>query len=122
MAKGNVGSIVLDWLKGKKSDDSAEPVPLAMNAADVERERPELYLVDLRDLTAYRQGHIKGSHLIPYLELSKRVHEIPSGLVVITVDASERRARQAAKLLRQDGYAARYLKGGIGGWTGKLVK
>jgi rhodanese-related sulfurtransferase len=122
MTKGNVGSIVLDWLTGKKSGTGEVQIPLAMTADELDRERTGLYLVDLRDLTAYRKGHIKGAHLIPYLELRTRVHEIPLGVSVVTVDSSERRARQAAKLLRQDGYAARYLKGGLGGWTGKLVK
>lgn len=122
MAKGNIGPMVLDWLTGKKPGATQEQVPLAVNADEVERDRSGLYLVDLRNLTAYRQGHIKGAHLIPYLELRKRVHEIPAGMSVVTVDQSERRARQAAKLLRQDGYTARYLKGGLGSWTGKLVK
>jgi len=42
--------------------------------------------------------------------------------LIVTVDSSVRRGRQAAKLLNTEGFEARNLKGGIQAWTGKLVK
>ncbi|MCL5116844.1 MAG: rhodanese-like domain-containing protein [Firmicutes bacterium] len=113
---------MLDWLKGKpKAAREAEP-PVDMDFEELNDSPNPYYVVDLRDLTAYRQGHIKGSHLIPYMELTKRMHELPKNQMIVAVDASERRGRQAAKLLRTEGFRAHNLKGGIAGWTGKLVK
>lgn len=118
MARGRL----LDWLMPKRTPSGPPVDILASEIGEVGKTEAPWFLVDLRDMSAFRKGHIKGSHLIPYLELTRRMHEIPKNCMVVTVDTSERRGRQAAKLLRGDGYNARNLKGGIGGWPGKLVK
>lgn len=114
---------MLDWLKGKPKAEKAPETPLDVDATEFLNLDPKAcYLLDLRDLATFRQGHIKGAHQLPYVELNRRMHELPTNKVIVTVDTSERRGKQAAKLLKQSGLDARNLKGGMAGWTGKLVK
>lgn len=109
---------MLQFLKGKRD----QTVPLAISAEELSSRQREFYIVDLRDLSEFRQGHIKGAHLIPYLEFTKRTHELPTAGWLAIVDAKGGRARQTAKLLQQDGFDVRYLKGGMRSWAGKTVK
>lgn len=111
---------MLEWLKGKSKTEVA---PLEIAADELQAlKADQYYLLDLRELKAYRQGHIKGSHLIPFAELNRRMHELPTDRLIVTVDVSPRRGRQAAKQLRSGILEARSLKGGISAWPGKLVK
>ncbi|MCY0898344.1 MAG: rhodanese-like domain-containing protein [Firmicutes bacterium] len=114
---------MIEWLKGQfKRGPRTAREPLDVDGRALLSSGQRYFVVDLRDLSRYRQGHIKGSHLIPYVELQKRLHELPAKEPILTVDASERRGRQAAKLLRSYGYRAVNLRGGIQGWPEKLVK
>ncbi len=113
---------MLDWLKGKPKEPKEAAPPVDMGADELAGLQAPHYIVDLRDLSEFRKGHLKGAHQIPYMELSKRTHELPTDRLIITVDQSDRRGRQATKLLRSYGFEARNLKGGIGSWTEKLVK
>ncbi len=113
---------MLAWLKGRGKSNT-EAAPLEITAEELQSiPSHQYYVLDLRDLKAYRQGHIKGSHLIPFAELNGRMHELPTDRLIVTVDTSPRRARQAAKQLRSAILESRSLKGGISAWTGKLVK
>lgn len=114
---------MLEWLKGKPKVDKVVEPPLEIGEAELKSlPTDEYYLLDLRDLAAFRTGHIKGAHLMPYMELNQRMYELPTDRLIVTVDASARRGRQAAKLIKSSGLQARNLAGGITGWTGKLVK
>ncbi|MCY0878861.1 MAG: rhodanese-like domain-containing protein [Firmicutes bacterium] len=114
---------MLQWFKERITrSPKAAPEPLDVDGQTLLRSGERYFVVDLRELSLYRKGHIRGSHLIPYLELQKRLHELPDKQPILTVDANERRGRQAAKLLRSYGYRAVNLKGGIQGWPEKLVK
>lgn len=113
---------MLEWLKSKSKGNGEKSEPIDMLGETLLVSSSGVYVLDLRDLTQFRQGHIKGSHLIPYAELTQRTHELPHDRLIVTVDATDRRGRQAAKLLRKEGYRASNLKGGINAWPGKLVK
>lgn len=116
---------MLDWLKGKPKEPqetAPPPPPMDIAADELAGLTDPHYIVDLRDLGDFRKGHVKGAHQLSYMELSKRTHELPSDRLIIIVDQSSRRGRQAAKLLRSYGFDARNLKGGIGSWTEKLVR
>ncbi|NMP22303.1 rhodanese-like domain-containing protein [Sulfobacillus harzensis] len=114
---------MLEWLRGKSKNSGDKPAPLDINPEELNAlSANQYYLLDLRDLKAFREGHIKGAHQVPFSELNRRMFELPTDRLIITVDVSERRSRQAAKQLRQAALEARSLKGGLNAWTGKLVK
>lgn len=114
---------MLEWLKGKPKVEAAPEPPLDIDEDEMKALDPKhYYLLDLRSLAVFRKGHIRGAHQMPYADLSRRMYELPKEVLIVTVDASARRGRQAAKLIKTSGLSARNLKGGMAGWTAKLVK
>lgn len=114
---------MLDWLFRRSGPNVKEPSTIT--AAELMELLPQgaVTLLDVRELHEYRSGHIKGSTLIPLMELSKRIHEVPGDRLVVTICHSGRRAEQARRILHSKGFdRVRTLKGGITQWTGKLVK
>ena len=93
---------------------------------DVEQllEQPGHYaFVDVRQPGEYGRGHIEGFVNIPLGQLSQRVAEIDRERPVVLTCQSGIRSRQAARILRKQGFTdVRHLRRGVGGWTGRLVK
>ncbi len=81
-----------------------------------------LVILDIREQKAFRQGHIKGSTLIPSFELNQRLHELRGGQPIVVVGKTSGRSQQAARLLRTHGHDAIYLVGGFSAWPGKTVR
>lgn len=75
-------------------------------------------LVDVRETSEYRDGHIPGAMHIPYQELDRRIGELPHGRQIVVYCASGVRSSLAASLLERRGLSAANLRGGFGAWTG----
>ncbi len=79
---------------------------------------PQAYqFIDVREVHEYRRGHIKGFRNIPLSQLPARLGELNHDRPVILICQSGMRSRQAAKLLRQNGFQhISHLKYGMAGW------
>ncbi|MDA8193528.1 MAG: rhodanese-like domain-containing protein [Thermaerobacter sp.] len=112
-----------DRLLARKSES---PEPLTITGEELDRllkSGAHLTLLDVRELKEYRSGHIKGSRLIPLMELSKRSHELRGDHPIVTICRSGRRANRASRILRGAGFdRVRTLQGGVEKWPGRLVK
>ncbi len=78
-------------------------------------------IVDLRDPELYRgpKGHLRGSLNIPFAELPRRLHELDTShpRPIVLVDETDRRAYEAAALLKAQGHPWVYvLMGGLKAW------
>lgn len=124
--RGGLGVVMLKWFRRRPPDEPVEKeAPLEIPAEELRQLLEgghKLFLLDLRDQMAFRKGHIKGSQLIPFSELNNRMYEVKDDRLVIALCQSGRRSKQAARLLRTQGYDARFLGGGLAGWSGKLVR
>lgn len=89
---------------------------------DAMKEKTPPYVLDVRTVPEFRQGHISGAHLIPLNEMAKRLHEIPKGQTVVTVCRSGSRSRIAAKTLAKAGYTVKNLDGGMLAWPGPVKR
>lgn len=71
----------------------------------------EAQILDVRTTTEYSQGHIEGSHNIPYQHLKDQVDDIIRNLdaPVVLVSRSGKRAWQAGELLRKAGMEEVYI-------------
>ncbi len=85
------------------------------------------FVLDIRPESHYQRGAIDGSYNLPvYRDLQKqnnesllsRLDEIPRDREVVVVCKMGIVAKQATKLLDDEGYAAATLLGGINGWAG----
>ena len=87
----------------------------------------DLLVVDIRPTSAYRTDSIDGSRNVPVYEdlrsgddstLRGRLDEIPADKDVVVVCKQGMVAKRATSVLREEGYDALTLLGGMGGWNG----
>jgi rhodanese-related sulfurtransferase len=74
--------------------------------------------VDLRDREEFAQGHIPGAVNVPEEELEERVDELSKDLPVIVVCADGDRSGRVVAQLREHGFEAASVKGGMKAWGG----
>lgn len=87
------------------------------DAAAMIRQRPEVYLLDVRTPQEYRQAHLADARLIPIDQIERRIAEIPKGRPIVVYCAVGSRSAQVFSFLARQGYAEVYnLDGGIVGW------
>jgi rhodanese-related sulfurtransferase len=85
------------------------------------------FLLDIRPKTAFQSGAIDGSHNVAVYDelrggddaaLRRHLHDIPSDDEVIVICKMGVVAKRATSLLREEGYDAATLRGGMSGWNG----
>ena len=72
--------------------------------------------VDLRDREEFAQGHIPGGVNVPEEEFEDRLDELSKDLPVIVVCADGDRSGQVVGELRERGYEAASVRGGMQAW------
>jgi rhodanese-related sulfurtransferase len=73
-------------------------------------------VLDVRQPSEYRSGHITGAKLIPLNELGHRIKELPQNREIVCVCASGNRSSSATRMLTGAGYNAINMKGGMSAW------
>ena len=84
-------------------------------------ERGEVDLLDVREPQEWELGHIEGAKWIPMGDLNARWRELdpPRKLVVVCFSGS--RSQYVASMLRQVGYDAANLEGGMLAWQSEKL-
>ncbi|MCM3271950.1 rhodanese-like domain-containing protein [Paenibacillus elgii] len=76
-------------------------------------------LIDVREPHEVKQGYIAGAKNIPLSKIKKRLNEIPADKKIYLYCRSGVRSRQAASILRKNGFRElAQLQGGIMSWRG----
>ena len=88
-----------------------------MNATDVSKVQGESLLLDVREDDEWQAGHIDGSQHIPLGELGDRLSELPTGRRIVAVCRSGSRSGAAVRGLKNLGFDAENLDGGVTAWT-----
>ncbi len=79
-------------------------------------------IVDVREGSEYRSGHIPRSKHISLGQLLQRLREVPKDKTVVVVCRSGSRSSRAAELLMEAGYRNVYnMSGGMQRWSGPTV-
>jgi rhodanese-related sulfurtransferase len=77
-------------------------------------------ILDVRNPSEYQQGAIAEALNLPVSQLQQRLQELPSDQLIVTYcnmhSRGESRCERAAALLREKGYQAKALDGGLPGW------
>ncbi|MFI0406514.1 ArsR/SmtB family transcription factor [Actinomadura sp. 3N508] len=78
----------------------------------------EVLVLDVRPADEYRAGHIPGAIGIPHDQLAARLAELPTGADIVAYCRGRYCvfAPKAVRLLREQGYTARPLDGGLPDW------
>lgn len=88
-----------------------------MKPADLSQARAEHHLLDVREDDEWQAGHIEDAQHIPLGELGDRVGELPTGRRIVAVCRSGSRSAAAVRGLKQLGYDALNLDGGVTAWS-----
>ena len=73
-------------------------------------------VIDVRDPSEFRSGHVDGAVNIPNGDLRARLYEVPRKVPVYLVCANGARSLESAQFLRAVGYDAHSVAGGMFAW------
>jgi molybdopterin/thiamine biosynthesis adenylyltransferase/rhodanese-related sulfurtransferase/molybdopterin converting factor small subunit len=76
--------------------------------------------IDVREPHEYQIARIPGTKLIPLGELGKRLNELDKGVEIVAHCKSGVRSGKAVDLLKQSGFRARNMRGGILAWSDQV--
>lgn len=79
--------------------------------------RETLHLVDIRSKDEYTTWHIYRSINIPFNQLSQKTNLLKKEKEIVIICPNGVSSKKAAKILKNKGYMARYLKGGLFQWN-----
>ena len=93
------------------------PVNIDVKMTNDLRNRDDVILLDVREDDEFKAGHIPGAEWIPLGKLSSRLDELPKDKTIVAVCRSGNRSGQATELLRQNGFNAHNMQGGMNSWV-----
>ena len=79
--------------------------------------RGKAVLIDVRESSEWRAGHVPGAIHIPLGKLATSTGRIPKNQQVLVICQSGMRSRSAAKQLRGQGFEVLNVSGGMNAWT-----
>ena len=95
----------------------ALPVNIDVKMTNDLRNRDDVILLDVREDDEFKAGHIPGAEWISLGQLSSRLGELPKDKTIVAVCRSGNRSGQATELLRQNGFDAHNMQGGMNSWV-----
>ena len=78
--------------------------------------KSDAVILDVRNASEYEQGHIPGATNVAYLQLSKRLGEVPEGSPIYVHCKSGFRSARAVSYLNEHGFDATNIAGGFMAW------
>jgi rhodanese-related sulfurtransferase len=81
------------------------------------RSRDDVLILDVREDDEFKSGHIPEAQWIPLGQLSSRLNELPKDKTIVAVCRSGNRSGQATEILRQNGFDAHNMQGGMNSWV-----
>lgn len=88
-----------------------------MRLAEFLSNRADHELVDVREDSEWSAGHIPGARHIPLGSLADRLGDLSRDRPVVTVCRTGPRSERAARTLKEAGYSADFLAGGVTAWV-----
>ena len=94
----------------------AETLPEISVTEAIGRVADGAYLIDVREQDEWDRGHAPDAHLLPMSRLNELVGEVPAETPVLVVCHSGGRSLRVTKALRDAGYDAINVVGGMSAW------
>lgn len=83
----------------------------------------EFSLIDVRQPSEFKQGHLPGAKLIPLDDLPDRLEELDPGKPTLVYCTAGIRSRAGASILTRAGFSEAYsMEGGIRSWNGMVTE
>jgi rhodanese-related sulfurtransferase len=90
---------------------------VAPAAARAQIDAIQPFILDIREVAEFREGHIAGAVNIPLRTLPANIAQLPRDRPIIVYCRIGHRGALAIPFLRGQGYNARSLMGGLNAWT-----
>ncbi|MEB3197787.1 MAG: rhodanese-like domain-containing protein [Candidatus Sericytochromatia bacterium] len=107
---------MLNWLWGGTAGEALTTAKLAERLAGPEAP----FLLDVREPGEYAAGHVAGATLIPLGQLGGELARLPKEREIAVICRSGARSGRAVALLRQAGFEAHNVEGGMLAWQGPV--
>ena len=88
-----------------------------MDVRDAAREADSMQVLDVREDFEWTEGHIEGALHIPLAQLPSRFGELDAVRRVLAVCHVGQRSAMASAFLRERGFDAHNLEGGLDAWA-----
>jgi len=101
------------------STDNLDEMPytLTVHQAYEAVKTGEVFVLDVREIWEYENGHMPGAVLIPFMEVENRLSEVPTDQHIIVTCRNGNRSAQIAEYLQSNGYTRVHnMQGGILDW------
>lgn len=110
-----VALIVVESMKNGKTLSIHETTKLINNDSAI--------VVDVRDTNEFKSGHIVNALNLPYAKLSDRLNELSKhkDKTIIVVDKLGQHSGASCKLLKDNGFEACRLRGGMVEWSNQTL-
>jgi rhodanese-related sulfurtransferase len=87
-----------------------------MGPQQVHARMDELQVIDVREPDEWRAGHVEGAAHVPVDEVAHRLTELDPDATIVMICRSGARSAEMADLLREHGYDAHNMSGGMQAW------
>jgi rhodanese-related sulfurtransferase len=88
-----------------------------MDAQTAQQRAAEVFFLDVREPNEWEAGHIEGAVNIPLMELPTRYEELATDKPIVAVCQIGQRSELAAGFLKENGFQAHNLEGGMKEWA-----
>ena len=115
-----------DKIQKHMDESSVTNTDFAISADDLYAKMQQddlLFVIDIRDVEDYKQGHIEGSAKGSCDDHAKEkiLPKMPTSVSIVLVDADGIKAAENAPMMAEMGLDVAYLEGGIASWEKGLV-
>ncbi|HXJ78460.1 MAG TPA: rhodanese-like domain-containing protein, partial [Candidatus Methylomirabilis sp.] len=108
---------ITDW-RSRNLPVSSVPQITVHDLATMREERPELVVVDVREVSEWEDGHIDGALHLPMAEAVRRLAELPAERPKAVLCAGGLRSSTVISALSREGVSGWYnVSGGMTAWT-----
>lgn len=113
-----IGALLMSACGAQAADTGVEVVSPQEFQTRVDAD-PDAYILDVRRPDEYAQGHLKGAHLLNWLDTAafkQRAAALDKSKTIYVYCRSGRRSNAAARYLASQGYRVVDMDGGILAW------
>lgn len=81
------------------------------------KKKPRPVLIDVRQPSEFREGHVPGARSVPLSQLKSRMGDLPRNQEIFVICASGHRSILASRQLKSAGYQVVNIDGGTAAWS-----
>lgn len=105
------------WDTSGRPLESVQQMPAAELYERLRAGDKSLTVIDVREGSEWKEGHVLGAIHIPFHQLSSHLDELPSNRPVATICGGGTRSSIAASILQAQGFEPMNVTGGIDAWN-----